>query len=235
MPSIFLKKFDRRINKKLCGNIAICYFFVSTPDAPWNQICQSEFETKIKKVSDFFEKEANKKGIPLTIKNEIRSVTFSHTIYSSDDAKSWEREILKVLRYSDILNMWHIFKSKLNVEDVAFCLVFYTDGRGFATLPGSLRKGGFAVVYNESTVGTCAHEICHLYGAKDFYYTEFVEEMVKKHFGKSIMVESDSMVIDPLTAYLIGWDKKLDSRAKAFLKDTAGITTKEWEKAEEQT
>jgi len=67
---------------------------------------------------------------------------------------------------------------------------------------------------NGHSSGTLAHETFHAFGAEDLYYEKGVvpievEQNFKKLLGDSIMITSNSnSPLDPINAWLIGWNKK---------------------------
>ncbi len=71
---------------------------------------------------------------------------------------------------------------------------------------------------SESQTLMMEHEICHLYGAVDYYsggsITDAEAQFCQKNFYDDIMnCKYDGPCrIGPATAYLIGWADKLDSR-----------------------
>ena len=66
----------------------------------------------------------------------------------------------------------------------------------------------YATVFYGEKCNTFIHEICHLYGACDLYYTDFVKEKVRRYLGGSIMCYN-VLYVDDVTAYVIGWQKEL--------------------------
>ncbi len=69
--------------------------------------------------------------------------------------------------------------------------------------------------------GVIAHEICHLFGALDYYDSQHdlsgeAKDFVSKHYSKELMnaglLGVDEEVISCPTAYSIGWLDKIDSR-----------------------
>ena len=69
-----------------------------------------------------------------------------------------------------------------------------------------------------------AHEILHLFGAWDLYenymQSKAIEELALYLFPNSIMLRIsqniNELIIDPVTAWLIGWNKNPESWYEAF-------------------
>lgn len=66
--------------------------------------------------------------------------------------------------------------------------------------------------------------VLHQFGAPDLYYPKAVHKLAKRHFPFSIMVNSNGFIIDPLTAYIIGWTNELDRVPAMILEKTKHIT-----------
>jgi len=65
---------------------------------------------------------------------------------------------------------------------------------------------------NGHSANTLAHEIYHAFGADDLYYeqgvvTREVEQNFRTLLGNSIMLSSRNTRLDPINAWLIGWNK----------------------------
>jgi len=77
------------------------------------------------------------------------------------------------------------------------------------------------------------HEVCHVFGAADLYYTSEMTNLAKQYFTDSIMVDSLSNHIDDLTAYLIGWTDTLSYSAQGFLDSVSWMTQADLDAASE--
>lgn len=72
-----------------------------------------------------------------------------------------------------------------------------------------------------------AHEILHLFGAKDYYFPDAYAEKARVYFPTSLMLKTrEESEVDSLTAYIIGWTDEPDENAIQFLKATEDV---EWE------
>ena len=116
-------------------------------------------------------------------------------------------------------NYKHYKKYAVNYDHLAVVYAVDKTGRSFCSYRGTLGKSTANAViwfkdYDEHRAGTLAHELFHTFGADDLYYEEGivpkeVEENFKTLLGNSIMITSqDSAELDPINAWLIGWNKK---------------------------
>lgn len=122
--------------------------------------------------------------------------------------------------YIDGLNEYTYYQNMFSNYDY-LVTVYAVDkqDRSYCGLSGSLGRSNantviwFKDIYHHSA-GTLAHEIFHTFGAEDLYYEEGVvpkevEANFKKLLGNSIMITSnDSAELDPINAWLMGWNDK---------------------------
>jgi len=83
---------------------------------------------------------------------------------------------------------------------------------------------------NAHSANTLAHEIYHAFGAEDLYYeqgvvTREVEQNFRTLVGNSIMLSSSNTRLDPINAWLIGWNKNPEPWYAWFVnkRDTTNI------------
>lgn len=105
---------------------------------------------------------------------------------------------------------------------VLFC-VNYHNGRSFAVQQEKDDLFEYTVLYRGEWWGL-RHEVYHLFGAKDFYYPPEIGAAAEKYLPNSVMIEPQNGKVDSLTAYLMGWTKRLSREAELFLRETAYIT-----------
>lgn len=87
-------------------------------------------------------------------------------------------------------------------------IIPYGSGRSFA-MPSSAPSKAFVYAgYNKQSC-EFAHEILHLYGAKDYYSSaasSATYNMVKKYYSNDLFFSSnDNSVISPPQAFNVGW------------------------------
>ena len=171
--------------------------------------------------------EAGKKNVTLNIRNFVfRSKSDVHVDLGMSN--TWVKQVMQNTKYTSITELRNHFKNKKRFDDVAVIFLFRYEERSFASRQVALGEGEeYATVFYGEKCNTFIHEICHLYGACDLYYTDFVKEKVRRYLGGSIMC-SNVLYVDDVTAYVIGWQKELTDMAKAFLQETMHITEAEW-------
>ena len=225
--SIFLKGKNKGINKALRGNVAFCYILVDEQAGRWSAADENAVVNSIRRTSSWLMEEAGKKNVTLNIRNFVfRSKSDVHVDLGMSNA--WVKQVMQNMKYTSITELRNHFKNEKRFDDVAVIFLFRYEERSFASRQVALGEGEeYATVFYGEKCNTFIHEICHLYGACDLYYTDFVKEKVRRYLGGSIMC-SNVLYVDDVTAYVIGWQKELTDMAKAFLQETMHITEAEW-------
>lgn len=225
--SIFLKGKNKGINKELRGNVAFCYILVDEQAGRWSAAGENAVVNTIRQTSSWLMQEAGKKNVTLNIRNFVfRSKSDVHVDLGMSNA--WVKQVMQNTKYTSITELRNHFKNEKRFDDVAVIFLFRYEERSFASRQVALGEGEeYATVFYGEKCNTFIHEICHLYGACDLYYTDFVKEKVRRYLGGSIMC-SNVLYVDDVTAYVIGWQKELTDMAKAFLQETMHITEAEW-------
>ena len=115
-----------------------------------------------------------------------------------------------------------------NIALVYFINNYYKEEISVAIHSSSYKEIEYAIVSFKSPA-VIAHEFLHLFGAWDLYKSPFLKkrksyikkEQAEKLFPNEIMAFSyrniDSLVISPLTKYLIGWDNELDEKYRNMM------------------
>ena len=225
--SIFFKGKNKGINKELRGNVAFCYILVDEQAGQWSEDDEHAVVNTIRQTSSWMMQEAGKKNVTLNIRNFVfRSKSDVHVDLGMSNA--WVKQVMQNTKYASITELRNHFKNEKRFDDVAVIFLFRYEERSFASRQVALGEGEeYATVFYGEKCNTFIHEICHLYGACDLYYTDFVKEKVRRYLGGSIMC-SNVLYVDDVTAYVIGWQKELADMAKAFLQETMHITEAEW-------
>lgn len=207
--------------------MAFCYILVDEQAGRWSEDDEHAVVNTIRQTSSWMMQEAGKKSVTLNIRNFVfRSKSDVHVDLGMSNA--WVKQVMQNTKYASITELRNHFKNKKRFDDVAVIFLFRYEERSFASRQVALGEGEeYATVFYGEKCNTFIHEICHLYGACDLYYTDFVKEKVRRYLGGSIMC-SNVLYVDDVTAYVIGWQKELTDMAKAFLKETMHITEAEW-------
>ncbi len=212
--------YDRGSCGKLEGRQVIVSMFVNTEEYKWEEEDKEETLRKLSLATAYLENEARKNG---------REVEFIYD-WKEEKGLDYKGKVKFNIKDDEIfidsldkkLSLWLqylIDYDKIKEEyssDGVFMMVFFnTDGRSYAiNYDGLDNPDETVIMYAGSAPSVYAHEILHLYGARDMYEGEqFTDETVaflKKKYPDEIMLNTEAgdkitKKISPLTAYYIGW------------------------------
>lgn len=234
MPSgnVFLSGKDAGITRACLNNVLIVGVQLNLNDSSWTEREWNSFLLELESAGKKLENDAVGYSAVLDVDTAYMTHTLSDITVSDGDARSndhvdmWER-FCKEQGVKDLKELEEFHNAQYNGKYDEICYVFSMNkyGRSFArssTKPLTVMNDEFACVFNtENNVGVLAHEVLHLFGAKDFYYTEEIMMLTDDYLGESIMKSgSAESPVDALTAYVIGWTDELGEREKEFLKKT---------------
>ncbi|MBR5447015.1 MAG: hypothetical protein IKV40_01185 [Clostridia bacterium] len=206
---------------KLNGRNAFLCVFVDCEDEKWTAEDMDAAKAEFEKAGDLISSEAARYGA------EAEAVfTYVGGTVTDPDAYFWLDILLEDAGYkSESWAREKVARDALAANG-AVVVCFNSKDRSHA-LVGSTESSTERVTLYEYDDHTIAHEILHLFGAEDFYYPDEVKETADRILGDSIM-SGNTLVVDPLTAYLVGWTDLLSDNALEFLEETAHITYEEW-------
>ncbi|WP_298528358.1 leucine-rich repeat domain-containing protein [uncultured Ruminococcus sp.] len=123
-----------------------------------------------------------------------------------------------------VSNYTNYLKKKYNVDGVIYLIHINSKGQSTSSctnIKQFVDMDEFAVIYSQtgdSNKGQSLiqHEICHLFGACDFYensgdINRIIRDFAAKYYPDDIMQSTGKVKISPATAYSIGWLDKIDS------------------------
>jgi hypothetical protein len=139
-------------------------------------------------------------------KKAIKENYFLHAAESLGFRSEWE--------------FYSYFQSQYPADDIVFVTIFNKEGRSFATRyvnAGFNYYVEYCTIYAKSSkpAQTIAHEILHLFGARDFYEeatTKEMSELASSVFPNDIMLNllpNWKNNVGDYTAYAIGWTHEI--------------------------
>ncbi len=216
---VYLNMRDWGYCEKLTGNVIITFLFVNDPEATWSDAQISTMKADLQAVADRIESDATGYGAHVNITLQYKTCSTAQTIVDGDFSQ-WMDSALASAGLPDRTGI------NTHLENIYGCdstpVVFLANHAGRAKAVSHSSKNEFAILYQDSHA--FYHELCHIYGAKDFYYPADVKTLAETYLTDSLMVNSSEGKMDDFTAYLIGWTDSLSDNALQFLKDTAHLT-----------
>jgi len=207
--------------EQFAGDILLTVLFVDDPGASWESDRIDGIKADIADTITRITANAAAYGTTVNITVDYRTATATMEL-DKDDHIGWIDSALISAGLPDSMNVNTAREESHNVT--AAPVVFFTNRGGrSAAYPKTTATGReYCILFDDATA--VYHELCHVFGAKDFYFPNDAADLADKYLPNSIMMDSETGVMDSFTAYLIGWTDNLSADAMAFLESTAYLT-----------
>ncbi len=207
--------------EEMVGEVIVTVFVLNDKVSSWNGNAKAELKKSLSAQEKELEAGAAKYGKSLDITFSYVDVSITLEATPEDEEDLWIDEAFKKAGFSSRGNAQRELDAANGADANPFMLALNKKGRAFANHRTGDGGTELVVVFSEDTT-SFIHELCHVFGAKDFYYPEEVDKLAEKYLPDSVMNSGET--IDPLTAFLIGWDDELDDNAYKFLDETKHLT-----------
>ena len=220
---------------KMTGKVMIMFVFVSDSESQWDADGIKEAKTVIDDQMNRLETAAAGYGAKLDLTALYLNATVSGVFVEEGDTDTFTLEnayyAMKAVDFEQALDDQNILEKGFGVDSVPVVFLANKTGRSFAAqAEETLDYMEFAVIF-KSGLTALRHELCHIFGAMDFYFPADTIAAQEKYLPNSLMRYSNNEV-DDLTAYLIGWTDELSEAALQFLEATIHLTREEIEEAQ---
>ncbi len=200
----------------LTGKITPVVVFVNDPVNKWDDNEKKEIMNGCSEVIKEIQRQAALYGQNPVIKPVYKTATITCNVKDN----GWDIQAMKSAGLPYEGNVNDALEKQYGVKEAPVIFVADFAGRAYAVAGSGFEN----VVLYESTEGMF-HELCHVFGAPDYYYPELVSTIATEMFPDSIMYSGKT--VDDVTAYNIGWTDKISETATEFLKKTAYVTEKD--------
>jgi hypothetical protein len=231
--NFYLESRNAGPSKRLRGKVAIITVFAKRTYFDWQSDQIDKYYSELNKASNFLIKEARRYGTRLEIVNYKAEVN----VPTDADPKKGYNLIKDAFGITTMKELQFRYERLYSVDEAIVLLVFNQQGRSFAfedMTPFSdvdeLSVIFYSSLSHESYEHTISHEILHQFGAQDYYYPKEVTEAAKFCFNQSVM-GLGGMVVDDLTAYLVGWKDTISDMSYCFLRSTMWMTPEKYSQA----
>ena len=212
--------------------VVVTVFFVEDPESHWTEDLLAGKKAQMEEMALRMEQDAAGYGVALDVLLVYQPLTSDTAQVDGEDA--WLGAMLTNAGLPGVREINQHLEKTYDVEAAPVVLVLNRPGRAHASWNNAPNGQEYLVLYED--VSGLRHELCHLFGAVDYYYPDLVVEQAKLLFPNSLMAANDVSEVDALTAYLIGWTDELSADAWTFLEATANLTSDEyWSSMGDQT
>lgn len=218
---------------QLRGKVVNYIIFVSTPGNSWSESAKSEYLSKIFSANIWLKQQAEFYNVALEIQNitEYRELildSIERGKGSGNERVDWAGLILSNYGIRNISKEARKLKKRFEADNIQLIIIARGNGRPYSIrFANGMKKRKYyfesLILYENYNNGApipvssvYAHEVLHLYGAWDLYKT--YAQTSDRHYMASEIYPNDIMhrvdhdlntlEIDKLTAYLIGWNKE---------------------------
>ena len=220
----YLQSKNKGACKDLTGSVMITVVFTDEDESSWTEKDIADFKKDLWDSADVLLAEAERYGANLTLSFHYLSARITGESVDLQNHEERTAQALASMGFSDKEQFVSHLKETYSVKEAPVVFAVNRGGRAFARSYGFGSAMEYVILPRDKSA--FSHELLHLFGAKDFYYPEEVKNYAELHLGDSIMLSSKDPVVDPLTAYVVGWTKLLPD-AQQFLDATASITSEQ--------
>lgn len=210
----FMNQKNRGDCKSLKGKVLLNFYLISDGDCLWTDDATEKFKQDVADEIHLMNQDAKRFKIDLEFTCNYIPVTMPDQMIRSEYS-TFIPKVIQAIGYEDTNSILPSLAAQSEADSAAILFCFNRDERSFA-LPTAAERGfEYCVLY--AGARAFRHELFHLYGARDLYSPDHINSISGRFFPDSIMRKSGSMVVDPLTAFTLGWSERMDNRTRDFL------------------
>ncbi len=208
--------------RELKGKIAVLTVFVDEDNITWSQSDMQTVKNNQRSEMAELKSEAGRYGVSFDTELLYYNAKMARVL-DTDKSDLWKDDVIATTGFENYSTAYNWALKTTGADECVIAFYFNRDGRAFAYQIESGWGNEFMILFAVDS-NAFAHELTHVFGSKDLYFPDKVEESAKRIFGESIMLDSSVRKVDSLTAYLIGWTDVLSDEAKTFLRESAYLT-----------
>ena len=223
--NVYLRGKDAGYCEIMTGKMMITVIFLDDPTCAWDDATRQTAMASIDKDGASLETEAAAYGAELDVQITYLSTKINLKFDQSDKKRTWAYSALKNLGLEDAFYDQDQLESHYQVDSAPVVFVLNKAGRAYASVSTGNETFENVVLFS-SELSALRHEMCHVFGAVDFYLPKETTEAAETYLSKSLMLLGAKGEVDEFTALLIGWTDEMGPNAEAFLRATNHITEK---------
>lgn len=215
-----LQRKNSGYSDELVGDVLITFVMVDDPESAWSDEELSLFQSQIPAEAQFLEHEAARYDVDLDIRVQYIQCSVNKALKRGDE-EAWRNAALKAAGLPRAGKVSKHLKKTFGADQAPVFFCVSRDGRSYASHSRGRIPFEYGIIYREA--GACAHELCHQFGAMDYYYPEEIKQLAQKIFPNSIMLTSVDRQVDELSAYVMGWTDSPSPDAQRFIEQTKWV------------
>ena len=222
---IFLSYRNVGGSRKLVGDVVIVVFLVNDSESHWTDADKKRYKALHLAAMRTLKRAATQHGVNLRLRNAYAEVTLPMDC-SRENYAQWSQSVIQQYGKKTIPDYQKAYKANYKLDEAPILFIFNKPLRSMAVSVTADTRGygELAMITSQCRQRTIIHELLHQFGARDLYYPLELRDLVSRMCYSSIMAADSTYVIDPLTAYLIGWTDEIDWAAEQILNCTKHYT-----------
>lgn len=211
--------------KKLVGDVAVLVYFVNDSESAWTEFAKRKFKETNRAALQLIVRTARSRGVDLKMRISYREASATG-ICTPHNYYLWSKDIVAKGGIPNIPAYQQKYEAVNRCTEVPILFVLNKDFRsGAVAVDWEARmQGEMSIISSKAGKHTIVHELLHQFGAMDLYYPKEVDDLIRNMRYESVMSTADSLYIDSLTSYLIGWTDEIDVAAEQILERTKHLT-----------
>ena len=232
--NVYLIQKNKGFSEEMLGKVMLTIIFLSDTESSWTSAEIENAKKALDRQVEDLEKEADKYSADVDLQVTYLESKILGTYDYNDPHTTWAKLALAKHGMSQGMYTDGYFEQGYKVDEAPVIFVMNCEGRAYASCSIAESTFEYVVMYS-SELNALRHELCHVFGAVDFYFPDETVAAAQKNLPDSLMLKGATGTVDPLTAYLIGWTgESLLPDAEAFLRETNHITQEYLEQAQQQ-
>ena len=215
----------------MTGEMVVVFLFVNDPTDGWDDGEKEEAQTALLTQLRALLDAAHAYGAELNVRYVFASVSIQSEF--DRDSDQWKEEAMTNVGFAAGYQEQWTLEAYYEANNVPVVFLVDEPGRSYASMYSS-GKGFESVTICQKDYAALRHEMCHVFGAMDMYFPQETEVAAKQYLPDGIMYGDCEGNVDALTAFVIGWTKKLTDEAVSFLWTTNSLTEAYIKEAQKQ-
>lgn len=221
--NVYLRWMNTGFCEEMTGSMMITVIFLSDAVSAWTPSEVASMKETLDQDIPKLATEAAGYGAQLDINVTYMESKIGIAYDENDPSRMWARYSLMSLGLAQAFTNASFLENRYQVDSAPVVYILNREGRAFASTVSGGSQFEYVLMYS-SEPGAIRHELCHVFGAIDFYLPQETLDAAETYMPESLMLNSRNGVVDELTAFLIGWTDRLGEKAEEFLRATNHIT-----------
>ena len=176
---------------EMVGVVYVNVFFVNDTVSSWDDNTAESLKTSFAEQEKMLEADASAYGKEIDLIFKYTAVNISVEVDTSNTDDDWQDAALYALGLGSLSKAQTTLQAQNGGDSNPIVFAVNNAGRAYASWTSGSRSE--RVTLYSSSFDSFRHELCHLYGARDFYYPSEAEDLANKHIADSLMCRGEKI------------------------------------------